>query len=192
MISGFGALALAAALLGTACGAPSAPSSSPAPPQTTRSPSASPPISRAAAMALTVADIPPSSTPFTQISDALLNSVSDTDQRLFATSDDSFRIEDDVFIAVSSTAATADFATWLDGAKKNVTTITEQPALSGLGSQAAELVGTATGGNSVVTISWQEGPVLLAVLLERSGASVDPRFAESIARNQDGRVKARG
>ncbi len=146
----------------------------------------------AAAVALTLTDLPPGSPALTQISDGLMNSQPNTDQRGFANVANTYRIEDDVLIDSSTQAATADYAQLRDATKAQVTNVTLSSTLTGLGSQADEYVGTTSAGYSAVGITFQEGDVIAVLLLENAAGTVDPGFAIACARAQDQKIVAAG
>ena len=157
-------------------------------PAATSSPSSG--TAAAAAMALTVADLPTGGPTLAQISDGEMNSIANTDQRGFANTDNTYRIEDDVVIDASSQAATADYTQLRDAAKDQVVTLASSSMLSGLGSQADEYIGETSNGYSEVGITFQEGSVIAVLLIVDSSGTVDPTFAEAVAGVQDQKIVA--
>jgi hypothetical protein len=199
------ALALAISGCGSASASPAntaAGHSSPSPAATTPTatptpvPSASASTSSsggaAASLALTESDLPSGGPSLSQISDGLLNSVANTDQRVFANSDNTYRLEDDIILDASAAAATSDYSSIRNAAQGNVATISSQSSPSGLGSQADEFIGLDSSGRSIIAISFQEGSVIAAVLEVASTGTVDPSFAESVAEAQDQKILAAG
>jgi hypothetical protein len=124
----------------------------------------------------------------TQISDGLLNGVANTDQRVFANSDNTYRLEDDVVLDSSPAAAESDYAAIRNAAQSNVATVSSQSSPSGLGSQADEFIGLDSSGRSIIAISFQEGSVIVAVLEVASTGTVEQSFAESVAAAQDQKI----
>ena len=146
----------------------------------------------AAGIALTLTDLPPGAPALNQISDGLMNNQSNTDQRGFANVANTYRIEDDVLIDVSTQSATTDYAQLRDATRAQVTNLSLSSTLTGLGSQANEYVGTTASGYSDVGITFQQGDVIAVLLLENSTGAVDPAFALACARAQDAKIIARG
>jgi hypothetical protein len=146
----------------------------------------------ASSLALSVSDLPSGGPSLSQISDGLLNSVANTDQRVFATSDNSYRLEDDIVLDTSAAAAATDYSSIRDAAHGNVATLSSQSSPSGLGSQADEFIGLDSSGRSIIAISFQEGSVIVALLEVDSIGTVDQSFAESVAAAQDHKILAEG
>jgi hypothetical protein len=157
-----------------------------------QSPSPSSSGGLAPSLALAESDLPTGGPSLSQISDGLLNNTANTDQRVFANSDNTFRLEDDILIDTSAAAATNDYSTFRDAAKGNVSAISSQSSPSGLGSQADEFIGTDSSGRSIIAISLQEGSVIVALLEVASSGTVDQSFAESVAQAQDQKIMAAG
>lgn len=149
--------------------------------------SASAPV---AGLALLAGDLPPGGPPMTQISDGKMHNTANTDQRGFANTGNTYRIEDDVVLDASIQAATADYPQLRDAAKGQFATVTSSTTLSGLGCQADEYVGTTPNGYSQVGIAFQDGDVIAVVLLVNSKGTVDSAFATAVAQAQDRRIAA--
>jgi hypothetical protein len=126
----------------------------------------------------------------TQISDGRMNNTANTDQRGFANTGNTYRIEDDVVLDASIQAATADYPQLRDAAKGQFATVTSSTTLSGLGCQADEYVGTTPNGYSQVGIAFQDGDVIAVVLLVNSKGTVDSAVAMAVAQAQDRRIAA--
>jgi len=139
-----------------------------------------------------VSDLPSGGPSLGQISDGLLNSEANTDQRVFDNGDNTYRLEDDLYVDTSVAAAASDYASFRDAAKGNVATISSQSSPSGLGSQDDEFIGTDASGRSIIAITFQEGTVVAAVLFVASTGTVDQSFAESVAQAQDHKLLAAG
>lgn len=139
-----------------------------------------------------MSDLPSGGPSLGQISDGLLNSEANTDQRVFANGDNTYRLEDDLYVDTSVAAAASDYASFRDAAKGNVATISSQSSPSGLGSQDDEFIGTDASGRSIIAITFQEGTVVAAVLFVASTGTVDQSFAESVAQAQDHKLLAAG
>jgi hypothetical protein len=146
----------------------------------------------AAAVALTLTDLPPGGPALNQISDGLMNNQPNTDQRGFANVANTYRIEDDVLIDTSTQSAAADYPQLRDATKAQVTNVTLSSTPTGLGSQADEYVGTTSAGYSAVGITFQEGDVIAVLLLENAAGTVDPGLAIACARAQDQKIVASG
>jgi hypothetical protein len=146
----------------------------------------------AAAIALTLTDLPPGSPGLNQISDGLMNNQPNTDQRGFANAANTYRIEDDVLIDTSTQSATADYPQLRDATRAQVNSLSLSSTLTGLGSQADEYVGTTATGYSDVGITFQQGDVIAVLLLENAAGNVDPAFAIACARAQDAKIVAAG
>jgi hypothetical protein len=190
--SALGACAAAAALAG--CGSPSgsaSPSSSPlVGPSVSAAPSASAntPSAAASAITLTVTDLPSGGPTLAQISDGEMNNTANTDQRGFANTGNTYRIEDDVLLDTSDQAAAADYAQLRDATKSQLTTVSSSSSPSGLGSQADEYVGKTSAGYSEVGITFQHGSVIAIVLIVDSSGAVTPAYAEAVAQAQDQKI----
>jgi hypothetical protein len=141
-----------------------------------------------AALALTVADLPSGGPTVTQISDGEMNNTTNTDQRGFANTGNTYRIEDDVLLDTSSQAAAADYPQLRDAAKSQVATVSSSSSPSGLGAQADEYIGKTSAGYSEVGITFQDGSVIAIVLIVDSSGTVDPTYAEAVARAQDQKI----
>lgn len=183
-----------------ACGstsAPESPSASAGGGQSNRglgtpsSSTSSTPNAAVSALALGVQNLPPGGPLLTQISDGEMNSTANTDQRGFANPGNTYRIEDDVLLDTSSQAASADYAQLRDATKSQVTAATSSSP-SGIGSQADEYIGTTTAGYSEIGIVFQEGSVIAVVLIVDSSGTVDPTYAEAVARAQEQRIASAG
>ncbi|HUZ71178.1 MAG TPA: hypothetical protein VMU65_15850 [Candidatus Saccharimonadales bacterium] len=149
------------------------------------------PNAAASALTLTVQDLPSGGPLLTQISDGEMNSTANTDQRGFANSDNTYRIEDDVLLDTSSQAASADFAQLRDATRSQVTGETSSSP-SGIGSQVDEYIGKTSAGYSEIGIVFEEGSVIAVVLIVDSSGMIDPTFAEAVARAQDQRIASAG
>ncbi len=149
------------------------------------------PNAAASALTLTVQDLPSGGPLLTQISDGEMNSTVNTDQRGFANSDNTYRIEDDVLLDTSSQAASADFAQLRDATRSQVTGETSSSP-SGIGSQVDEYIGKTSAGYSEIGIVFEEGSVIAVVLIVDSSGMIDPTFAEAVARAQDQRIASAG
>lgn len=149
------------------------------------------PSAAASALTLTVQNLPSGGPLLAQISDGEMNSTPNTDQRGFANANNTYRIEDDVLLDTSSQAASADFAQLRDATKSQV--IGEASSSpSGIGSQANEYIGKTSAGYSEIGIVFEEGSVIAVVLIVDSSGTVDPTFAEAVARVQDQRIASAG
>ena len=112
-----------------------------------------------------VADLPSGGPALVQISDGRMNNTANTDQRGFANTGNTYRIEDDVVLDASTQTATADYPQLRDAAKTQFATVTTTSSPAGLGCQADEFVGTNSTGYSQVGIAFQDGDVIAVVLL---------------------------
>ncbi|MGA7988283.1 MAG: hypothetical protein WCB51_07795 [Candidatus Dormiibacterota bacterium] len=172
-----------------ACGSPattSPSSSASAAPSSSATGSSSPSSQRSnpAGIALTVAELPPGGPALTQISDGEMNNTANTDQRGFANTGNTYRIEDDVLLDTSSQAAAADYAQLRDATKGQLATVSSSSTPSGLGAQADEYIGKTSAGYSEVGITFQDGNVIAIVLIVDSSGTVAPAYAEAVARAQ--------
>jgi hypothetical protein len=139
-------------------------------------------------LALTVAELPSGGPTLTQISDGEMNNTANTDQRGFANTGNTYRIEDDVLLDTSPQAAAADYPQLRDAAKSQLATVSSSSTPSGLGSQADEYIGKTSAGYSEVGITFQDGSVIAIVLLVDSSGTVDPAYAEAVAGAQDQKI----
>jgi hypothetical protein len=146
----------------------------------TASPSATSPTLTPNALALTVVDLPSGGPTLMQISDGEMNNTADTDQRGFANTGNTYRIEDDVLLDTSRQAAAADYPQLRDAAKGQFATLTSSSSPSGLGAQAT--------GYSEIGIAFQDESVIAIVLLVDSNGSVAPTYAEAVAQAQDQKI----
>lgn len=140
------------------------------------------------ALALTVADLPSGGPSLTQISDGEMNNTANTDQRGFANTGNTYRIEDDVLLDTSSQAAAADYPQLRDAAKSQLATLSSSSSPSGLGAQADEYIGKTAAGYSEVGITFQDGSVIAIVLIVDSTGAVDTSYAEAVALAQDQKI----
>jgi hypothetical protein len=141
-------------------------------------------------LALTVSDLPSGGPSFAQIGDGKMHNTVNTDQRGFANAANTYRIEDDVILDASTQTATADYPQLRDAAKTQFSSITSTSTPSTLGCQADEFVGKTVNGYSQVGLAFQDGDVIVVVLLVNSAAPVDPAFAEAVATAQDQKIVA--
>ena len=141
-------------------------------------------------LALSVTDLPSGGPALAQISDGRMNNTANTDQRGFANTGNTYRIEDDVVLDASTQTATADYPQLRDAAKTQFATVTTTSSPVGLGCQADEFVGTNSTGYSQVGIAFQDGDVIAVVLLVDAAAAVDSTFAGAVALAQDQRIIA--
>ena len=141
-------------------------------------------------IALAVNDLPSGGPVVAQISDGRMNNTANTDQRGFANTGNTYRIEDDVVLDASTQTATADYPQLRDAAKTQFATVTSTSSPANLGCQADQFVGTTPAGYSQIGIAFQDGDVIAVVLLVNSAAAVDPTFAGAVARAQDQKIVA--
>ena len=132
--------------------------------------------SPATRLALMVGELPPGGPPLEQISDGEMNKTVNTDQRGFANVANTFRVEDDVVLDTSTQAAAADYPQLRDAVKAQFATLTSRSSPPTLGCQADEFVGKASTGYSQVGIAFQDGDVIVVVLVVNSAAPVDAAF----------------
>jgi len=141
-------------------------------------------------IALSAPDLPSGGPSLAQISDGLMNDTANTDQRGFANTGNTYRIEDDVVLEASTQTATADYPQLRDAAKTQFATVASTSSPASLGCQADEFVGKTPSGYSQVGIAFQDGDVIAVVLLVDSAAPVDPTFAGAVALAQDQKIVA--
>ena len=141
-------------------------------------------------LALNVTDLPSGGPTLVQISDGKMNNTANTDQRGFANTGNTYRIEDDVVLEASTQTATADYPQLREAAKTQFATVTTTSSPASLGCQADEFVGTNSTGYSQVGIAFQDGDVIAVVLLVDAAAPVDSTFAGAVALAQDQRIVA--
>jgi len=146
--------------------------------------------SRITQLALTVRDLPPGGPPLAQISDGEMNKTANTDQRGFANTGNTYRVEDDVVLDTSTQAAAADYSQLRDAVKAQFATLTSSSSPATLGCQADEFVGKASTGYSQVGIAFQDGDVIALVLVVNSAAPVDAAFPTAVALAQDSKIVA--
>ena len=141
-------------------------------------------------IALAISDLPSGGPVVAQISDGRMNNTANTDQRGFANTGNTYRIEDDVVLDASTQTATADYPQLRDAAKTQFATVTSTSSPANLGCQADQFVGTTPAGYSQIGIAFQDGDVIAVVLLVNSAAAVDPTFAGAVALAQDQKIVA--
>lgn len=141
-------------------------------------------------LALTVSDLPPGGPPLEQISDGEMNKTANTDQRGFANTGNTYRVEDDVVLDTSTQAASADYPLLREAVKAQFAKLTSASSPATLGCQADEFVGKASTGYSQVGIAFQDGDVIALVLVVNSAAPVDAAFATAVALAQDQKIVA--
>jgi hypothetical protein len=175
----------------TSIAGPTATGSSPsATPGGCANPDVSPTTDAVTSLALSVDQLPPGGVTLAQISDGEMNSTPNTDQRGFANSSNTYRIEDDVVIDASTQTATADYPQLRSAAQSQVTTVASSSSPAGLGCQADEYIGTTTTGYSEIGISFQEGDIIAVVLIVNSTGKVDAPYALAVAQAQDQKIVA--
>ncbi|MFZ0179866.1 MAG: hypothetical protein WAL84_08350 [Candidatus Dormiibacterota bacterium] len=141
-------------------------------------------------LALTVSDLPAGGPPLEQISDGEMNKTANTDQRGFANTGNTYRVEDDVVLDTSTQAAGADYPQLRDAVKAQFATLTSTSSPATLGCQADEFAGKASTGYSQVGIAFQDGDVIVVVLVVNSAGPVDAAFAAAVALAQDQKIVA--
>jgi hypothetical protein len=175
----------------TSVAGPTAPGSSPsATPGACANPDVSPTTDAVTSLALTVDQLPPGGLTLAQISDGEMNSTPNTDQRGFANSTNTYRIEDDVVIDASTQTATTDYPQLRAAAQSQVTTVASMSSPVGLGCQADEYIGTTSTGYSEIGISFQEGDIIAVMLIVDSTGKVDAPYALAVAQAQDQKIIA--
>jgi hypothetical protein len=194
-----GACAVAAATAGCG-GVASVATTTPSPTTSLQSPTASasgcanPDIAAVSSpvnqLALTVSDLPAGGPALEQISDGEMNDTVNTDQRGFANAANTYRIEDDVVLDPSTQTATADYPQLRDATKSQFATVTSATSPSALGCEADEFVGKTSTGYSQVGVSFQDGDVIVVVLVVNSATAVDPAFVAAVAQAQDQKIAA--
>jgi hypothetical protein len=147
-------------------------------------------ISPVTQLALTVSDLPPGGPSLEQISDGEMSNTVNTDQRGFANVANTYRIEDDVVLDASTQAASADYPQLQATTRALFTTLKSTSSPAALGCQADEYVGTASTGYSQVGVAFQDGDVVVVVLVVNSAATVDPSYAAAVALAQDQKIVA--
>ena len=169
-----------------------------APPSVSASPSvcANPQVISATSpvtqLALTVSDLPAGGPPLEQVSDGEMNRTANTDQRGFANAGNTYRVEDDVVLDTSTQAAAADYPQLRDAVKAQFATLTSASSPPTLGCQADEFVGKASTGYSQVGIAFQDGDVIVVILVVNAAAPVDAVFTAAVASAQDQKIVAAG
>ncbi len=168
------------------------PTSGPASPSASAAACANPQLSASTSpvtqLALTIGGIPPGGPVLHQITDGEMNNTPNSDQRGFANTGNTYRIEDDVVLDPSALIASADYPQLRDAAKKQFVSVTSVTSLGHLGCQADEFVGKTLTGYSQVGVAFQDGDVIAVVLVVNSAAKVDPAFAAAVALAQDQKI----
>lgn len=188
--------ALASAGLIAACGSPAITSPVVTPATPSPSPSASSSAGGGATnatlkVALSVSDLPSSLSSYVQTSDGLLGTTPNTDSRVFASSDNTTRVEIDIAGDTGASAATSDYSAYQSAAAKQVSTATSTSTPK-VGQQANEYVGTDSSGHSATSLSFVEGSYIVVVTMVSSSGTVDPTVVEAIAGAQDTKITSAG
>jgi hypothetical protein len=153
-------------------------------------PQVNPAIFPVTQLTLSVSELPAGGPPVEQISDGKMNNITNTDQRGFANTGNTYRIEVDVVLDASTQTASADYAQLRDAARTQFSTITSTSSPAALGCEADEFIGKTSTGYSQVGVAFQDGDVIAVVLVVNSAAPVDPAFAAAVALAQDQKVVA--
>jgi hypothetical protein len=125
------------------------------------------------------------------VSDTQWGKRSNSDHRVFANADGTFRVEDEVALDASASAAASDYVALRLAVRKAFSSLSSQSSPCCLGSQDEEYVGRDSSGRSVIAICWQDGDVIQALLVTTSGAA-DGYLAESVATAQDLKISSAG
>ena len=156
-------------------------------------PTASPTLSSNVAMNLnlTESEVPASPIgPLSQLNDGLLGGKTNTDQRVFASADQSLAIEADIIVETTAAGVTTDYPQIRDAGKGRVTTLSASSSPS-IGEHADEYVGTTTDGKRIVVIAFRRALTVDVVLVEAGGTtSLDPAYAESVALALDSKIQS--
>jgi hypothetical protein len=140
---------------------------------------------------LTQAEVPSSPIgPLSQLNDGLLGGKSGTDQRVFASADQSLAIEADIIVETTSAGVTTDYPQIRDAGKGRVTTLSASSSPS-IGEHADEYVGTTTDGKRIVVIAFRRALTVDVVLVEAGGTTtLDPAYAESVTLALDSKIQS--
>ena len=171
------------------CGSSSTSTSSASTASAQPSSSSSAAANGASAVALSASDLPSSISTFVQASDGLLGTTANTDSRVFASSDNSTRVEVDIADDTGAAAASTDYTAYQGAAAKQVPTQSGTSTPS-IGQSANEYVGTDANGHSAVSLSFVEGSFIVVVTMVSSSSTVDPTVVETIAHTQDSKITA--
>lgn len=188
------AVAICAGALLAGCGGSSSPSTTPtaaasSAPSSSASPSGS--ANASLAVALSVSDLPSSLSGYKQSSDGLLGSTPNTDARVFASSDNTTRVEIDLAVDTSASAASSDYTAYSSAAQKQVVTASSSSTPS-IGSKADEFVGTDSNGHSIVSLSFVQGSVIGVITMVSSSSTVDASVVEAIANTNVEKISSAG
>lgn len=181
------AVSVCAGTLLAACGSSTISSASPTPSASTTTTGVNPALK----VAMVPSDLPASAAGFTQTGDGLLGSTPSTDARIFASPDSTTKVEIDVAVDTSASAASSDYTAFKSAAAIQVPTQTRTSSPA-VGSRADEYVGTSSGGQSVVALAFVEGSVICVVTAQSSIGPVDPVLVEAIATAQVSKIRSAG
>jgi hypothetical protein len=187
-------MAGALALLAACSSSTSTPTKTPTPsPTATATPSASPTLSSNVAMNLnlTEAEVPVSPIgALSQVKDGLLGGKTSTDQRVFASADQSLAIEADIIVETTPAGVTTDYPQIRDAGKGRVTTLSASSSPA-IGEHADEYVGTTTDGKRIVVVAFRRALTVDVMLVEAGGTTtLDPAYAESVATAMDSKIQS--
>ncbi len=187
-------LAAGLALLAACSSSTSTPTKTPTPsptPTATASPSPSASNNVAMNLNLTETEVPTSASgTLSQVSDGLLGSKANTDQRVFANADHSLAVEADLIVEITSAGVTSDYPPIRDAAKGRVATLSASSSPS-IGDHADEYVGTTTDGKQIVAIAFNRALTVDVLLVEAgSGTTLDPSYAEEVASAMDAKIQS--
>lgn len=195
LVRGVAVAVCAGALLAGCGGGSTSPTATPTTtagsPSSSSSASASGGANASLAVALSVGDLPSSLSGYTQTSDGLLGSTQNTDARVFASSDNTSRVEIDLAVDTSASAASSDYTAYSAAAQKQVVTATSTTSPS-IGSKANEFVGTDSNNHSIVSLSFVQGSVIGVITMVSSSATVDASVVEAIANTNVEKITSAG
>jgi hypothetical protein len=136
--------------------------------------------------------LPPGDQTWEQIIDQPLNGTANTDQRAWQNADNSQRIEIDVLLDSSTTAAQHDYSTWSSQSTNTISDTTSRPDCpSSLGASLCnETIGTTSSNASEGLITWQLGRVLVAVVYSNGNGAVDRSYLESVATAENSQISS--
>ena len=180
------------ALLASCGSSTSTPTKTPTP-LAAATPTASPTLSSNVAMNLnlTETEVPASPIgPLSLVNDGLLGGKTNTDQRVFASADQSLAIEADIIVETTAAGVTTDYPQIRDAGKGRVTTLSASSSPP-IGEHADEYVGTTTDGKRIVVIAFERALTVDVVLVEAGGTtSLDPAYAVAVALALDSKIQS--
>lgn len=127
---------------------------------------------------------------WTQIADGLLNGQAGTHQRGWQNSDNTQRIEIDIAVQSSVSAAASGWPTWCKTIQSKLSITRSPQCPSNMTSACITNTGTTSDHSSESVFTWQDGSLLVALLYINGNGPIDESYSGDIAVTQDKKIAA--